>query len=170
MLRRFSGNMFLVATLAASLGLTAAATAQNAEAQNTTHQDWVVTCTASEAGQSCAMVQRLNLGDGGAQMSLEMSLGPDGSAVGVMIAPFGLDIAKGVSINIDGGPRFNLPFRTCRQFGCVVRMNFGAEVVALLRRGATLQATLYQLDGNAELNIPFSLNGFSSAFANLQTR
>ena len=154
----------------AAFGFAGGVSAQDAGNVTASYQDWVVSCTEVEGVDTCAMAQQLALNDSDATLTLEISAAENGGATGIMILPFGLDVTKGISVSVDGGPRFNLPFRTCRQFGCVVQMSFDGNFADTMRQGIALQTTLYPVDSAPEINAPFSLSGFTEAFLDLQNR
>ncbi|WP_299081521.1 invasion associated locus B family protein [uncultured Ruegeria sp.] len=151
---------------AVALGVTLnAAFAQTKETTSTQFQSWTVNC-AQEAGQKqCAMSQSLNLqNQSGLLLRMELQRGEEDGASGIIIVPFGLDIAKGVSLSIDGGPRWNLPMRTCQNFGCVIPVTMGSAIVQEMKESSTIQISLYTLDGGKTLEVPVSLAGFTAAF------
>ncbi|WP_120634995.1 invasion associated locus B family protein [Ruegeria sp. EL01] len=151
---------------AIALGVSlSAAVAQTKETTSTQFQSWTVNC-AEEAGQKlCAMSQSLNLqNQSGLLLRMELQRGQEDGASGVVIVPFGLDIAKGISLSIDGGPRWNLPMRTCQNFGCVIPVTLGPAIIQELKESGSIQISLYTLDGGKTLEVPVSLAGFTAAF------
>ena len=141
------------------------ATAQTTETSSTQFQSWTVTCTEEDGQKQCAMSQSLNLqNQAGLLLRMELKRGPEDGASGVIIVPFGLDITKGISLSVDGGPRWNLPMRTCQNFGCVVPLTVGPEMVAEMKKSGTIQISLYTLDGGTTMDVPVSLTGFTAAF------
>ena len=139
--------------------------AQTTETTSTQYQSWTVNCTQEADQRQCAMSQSLNLqNQSGLLLRVELQRNAEGAASGIVIVPFGLDITKGISLSIDGGPRWNLPMRTCQNFGCVVPLTLGPGIVDQMKQSNTVQISLYTLDGGQTLEVPVSLVGFTAAF------
>ncbi len=168
---KFVAQMGIV--LGVSLGLLSAAFSEEGEGTSTQFQDWTVTCSDGGEQRRCAMVQLLRVeGRTEPLLRIELNWTQSGGMSGAVVTPFGLDLSKGMSMSIDGGERWNLPYRTCQNFGCVVRLTVNSDVVERLRKGSKMDVSLYTLDGANALEIPVSLTGFSAAsdalFAGLQ--
>jgi len=159
----------LILALCLSLGLATNAAGQGAESSSTQFQDWSVKCAEDAESlvaeqKRCVLVQVLRAeGRTEALLRIELSRTQSGEVSGFMIVPFGLDLSKGVSLSIDGGERWNLPFRTCQNFGCVVRLALSGEIVERMQEGGKLNVTLYTLQDSGTLDIPVSLAGFTAA-------
>ncbi|WP_171180651.1 invasion associated locus B family protein [Ruegeria sp. HKCCD8929] len=139
--------------------------AQSDKTTSTRFENWTVNCAEAEGQRQCAMSQSLNLqNQPGLLLRMELQRGPEGGAAGVVVVPFGLDITKGISLSIDGGPRWNLPMRTCQNFGCVIPITVGPAIVEEMKQSGTIQVSLYTLDGGKTLDVPVSLTGFTAAF------
>lgn len=139
--------------------------AQTKETSSTAFESWTVNCAEENGQKLCAMSQSLNLqNQSGLLLRMELQRGQQDEASGIIVVPFGLDIGKGISLSIDGGPRWNLPMRTCQNFGCVVPVTVGPEMVEQLKKSGAIQITLYTLDGGKTLEVPVSLAGFTAAF------
>lgn len=84
-------------------------------------------------------------------------------ADGVLILPFGVALAQGVTLQLDGAPPVGpLRFRTCLPVGCVAPIAFDARFIAFLRKGQTLALTMAAEDGKA-LTIKLPLKGLGAA-------
>lgn len=131
------------------------------------HGDWSVVCAVQAQGEKkvklCALTQQ-QLDPNSRQRVLTVELRPSGNAVeGVMILPFGLDLAKGVQLQIDEQPSASpLAFRTCLPAGCVVDVNFDEKTLSTLAGGTTLRLNV-MADGGKETQLSVSLNGFAAA-------
>lgn len=129
--------------------------------------DWVVSCAiATQNGASrkvCSLSQQ-QTNTQSHQRILALQLQPKASAVaGTLLLPFGLDLAKGVTLQIDGGAVMaSLPFRTCLPAGCLVGLDFNAKSVAALRAGTNLKVNVFPVNGQA-MTLSVSLNGFPKA-------
>ena len=85
-----------------------------------------------------------------------------------MILPFGLALAKGVTLNIDsetGGPTFG--FSTCLPQGCVVPVELQADMLDALKNGGLLHVSAVPIDGDDRIDIQVSLKGFTAAYNRL---
>ena len=143
--------------------------ASNSQEQPVQYKDWTVQCASREDRKFCVMTQVLTIsGQQGSVLRLELGLNEAGNASGFIVLPFGLAISKGISLSIDGGARWNLPFRTCRAFGCVVPLSLGQDVLNTLKTSDVLKVYLYTLDGTSNPEIGVSLAGFTAAFEALE--
>lgn len=76
---------------------------------------------------------------------------------------FGLELTKGVTLQIDGGMVFqNLPFRTCVPGGCLVKLSFDAKSVAALRTASNIKLNVFPVNGQA-MSLTISLKGCPNA-------
>jgi invasion protein IalB len=129
------------------------------------HDDWQVACTAPEGSVRCAMSQTQVRGETRQRvLSIELTTGNDRDAAnGVLVLPFGLDLASGVAYRLDDDQTGAVqPFRTCLAVGCLVDVAFDASTVASLRAGNQLDV-IATADGGQETVFSISLTGFSSA-------
>lgn len=131
--------------------------------------DWQVACGTLNAAHFCAVIQERAATREGSEHSqrlfaIELKPGDDG-VVGTLILPFGLDLAKGVTLKLANGPSGPAqPFRTCIPSGCVVQLQFGEEALKVMRASATLELGVIPLAGDGTgQTIPVSLKGFGAA-------
>jgi invasion protein IalB len=152
--------MFLSVAMGATVAL-----GQDADGTSIQFVDWTLQCATQNTQKTCIIKQVITQTDQ-VEPLLRIELGQNdaGGLSGLIVTPFGLDVTKGISLSIDGGARWNLPFRTCRAFGCVVPMNLGADIVESLKSGQEITVTLYGLGVQSNLNVPMSLAGFTSAY------
>lgn len=138
----------------------------NASSLREAHGDWQVACTAPEGSVHCAMSQTQVRGKNRQRvLSIELTTADDGKAAnGVLVLPFGLKLARGVTYQLDEGPTGAIqPVRTCLPVGCLVDIAFDANTVASLRGGSQLNVVA-TADGGREMVLSVSLTGFSSAY------
>ncbi len=113
-------------------------------------------CALPNGHKVCTFSQTQTKQDQPAGSRVELTLGPDGSIVGVLAMPFGLALANGVTLAIDDGePGAALPFQTCLPAGCLVQLKFGADKIADLGRAKQLKITATAADtdtGQASLH------------------
>ncbi|WP_159977932.1 MULTISPECIES: invasion associated locus B family protein [unclassified Novosphingobium] len=144
----------------------AAATNSPTPALHERFGDWEVTCVQVEKATKCSILQqqgtRSASGEGIQRtIAVEIQAVPDG-AVGTLLTPFGVDLAKGVVLRLDrAGPP--LPFKTCLPSGCVVPLQFGKEAIQALRSAALLHISFATAGDGRTIDFPISLGGFGQA-------
>lgn len=130
-----------------------------------TYQDWVVACQAQDERTLCVMRQvQSNTQTGQHVLTVEFSGGGDGRLGGVLLMPFGLSLADGVTVGIDeaaAGPV--RPFSTCLPQGCLAPVSFEAAEIARLKAGTALTLTAKSLSPAQPVTLKVSLKGFSAA-------
>ena len=129
-----------------------------------THGDWRVTCVLQSEQRVCVLSQQQADKDS-RQLVLGIELkavSPD-RAEGTIVLPFGLAVARPITLQVDEGPGVTLPFRTCLPAGCLVAVTFDSTMVAALRQGTVLSIKTTAADGIQEAGFKISLKGFASA-------
>ncbi len=129
--------------------------------------DWVVSCdirTQNNASQKVCGLSQTQTNTQSHQRILLMQLQPKNSVVeGTLVLPFGPDLSKGITLQIDGGAVLaSLPFWTCLPAGCLVKLSFDAKSVAALRAGHNLKVNVFPV-GLQETSFSVSLKGFPNA-------
>ncbi|MET3600000.1 invasion associated locus B family protein [Martelella mangrovi] len=167
--RRFTAVIAAVLFGAAPVGQTFAALPDGASSLNETYQDWRVTCVSDGTNDRCAMVHNQVAKDSGQRvLTVELNAPAADQAQGVLVMPFGLALAEGVSLTIDtdsDGPTFG--FSTCLPQGCLVPIQFDAAMLDRLKNGGVLHVRAKPVDGSDRVDIQASLNGFTAAFNRL---
>lgn len=137
----------------------------NASSLREGHGDWQVVCAAPDGTMKCAMSQSKVDENRQRILSIELTRGDDSNTVnGVLVLPFGLDLASGVAYRLDDGQAGTVqPFHTCLPVGCIVDVAFDADTIASLRAGKQFNI-IATADGGHELVFSVSLAGFSSAY------
>jgi invasion protein IalB len=133
------------------------------------YQDWQVNCTSKDAAAHCTMVQ-VQADPKTKQRVLAMEIGKsaDGSFSAMLIMPFGIELATGVSLQIDDAAIGSaLNFSTCLPAGCLVPVAIDDEKVDALKAGTALTLIAAGSDSSDPISFSISLNGFSGAFARL---
>jgi invasion protein IalB len=82
--------------------------------------------------------------------------------------PFGLDLAAGVELRIDGEAWTKTPIRTCLTIGCIAVVLLAEDELMRLKRGGRMGILVKAADGRA-IAWPVSLTGFTAAHAQLET-
>lgn len=133
-----------------------------------THEDWAVGCTV-QAGTAptkiCSLSQEQV--DGRTQqrvLAIEVRPSSAGAARVILILPFGLNLQKGITLQIDDAEVSAMkPFRTCLPADCLVDAEMDDATVMALRRGNALKVNTVA-DGGKEISFAISLKGFQGAF------
>ncbi|MBE0580114.1 MAG: invasion associated locus B family protein [Devosia sp.] len=136
----------------------------NASSLLESHGNWQLVCTAPEGTVRCVMSQTQLAENRQQVLSIELSRGDDrNTAGGVLVLPFGLDLARGITYQLDGGQGSAVqPFRTCLPVGCLVDIALDSDTVASLGAGDQLDV-IATADGGQEIAFSISLAGFSNA-------
>jgi invasion protein IalB len=82
--------------------------------------------------------------------------------------PFGIDLAKGVSVMVDGNPSYTLPFYTCYQRGCVVQSNLDAKRLAELNSGKYINLAFVGIESDNWRTVSIPLRGLTQALADIK--
>ncbi|MFD0987055.1 invasion associated locus B family protein [Methyloligella solikamskensis] len=178
-LRAMAKGIFLAGGLGLAVGAAAPAQAQSiatpvkpnvslpggASSLTETHDDWTVGCSVQADGKRCVMSQALGNKQTG-QRLLSMELQPkDGAIEGVILAPFGLRLAKGLTLKVDDQEQLGEPagFTTCVEAGCVVPIAFDADQISKLSSGETLTINAENGSTSEPVKLTISLKGFDAA-------
>ena len=147
------------------------------------YSDWTVSCRQEGAQSgwdqaSCQMSQELRDRKSG-QLVLAMALpakpSPD-STDAVIIAPFGLDLAKGIQFSVSSnpgktggeqvestGPQISAPFHTCLPSGCLAKLHMDELMFKALRKGNEARVKMTSVDHGKHVQLTISLKGFTAA-------
>ncbi len=167
--------LLMAAALLAAGGAQAAQT-RKPSAFSETYGDWRVNCggVPEKGARQCAMEQQLHVRDdktGRSHRLMIVTLAApkkDGAAELSALTPFGLLLASGAKLRIDGGePLGPLPFWTCLRRGCVLRGPLDPAKMALLRKGKKVKLEM-TTTARKSFDVTISLKGFTDAFARLK--
>ena len=125
--------------------------------------DWRVICAQQADQTMCALSQQQSDKDSRQLvMAVELTATSGDKAEGTLVLPFGLAVARPITLQVDEGAPTTLSFRTCVPVGCVVSLAFEPTMVSALRKGTVL--TVKTIADNAqETAFRISLRGFGSA-------
>lgn len=135
--------------------------------------DWAHRCLKAEEGQSdpCQLYQLLRDENDNpvAEISL-FPLAPGGRAAAgaTIVAPLETLLTQQLTLQVDGGEARRYPFTFCNAAGCVSRVGFTAEEIALFKRGNA--ATLRMVPAaspDGEVLLTISLSGFTAGYDGL---
>ncbi|BAV47857.1 invasion protein [Mesorhizobium sp. 113-1-2] len=138
-----------------------------ASALSETHGDWTVNCQISGTNKVCSLShQQFNKQSNQRLLAIELSSKTGEDATGTLALPFGLALAKGVTLTIDDQKLDgSLAFNTCQVVGCLVPVAFDANVTPLLKNGTTLKIDAFAADTGQAVSFSIPLNGFGGALA-----
>jgi len=155
-----------IAALGCSAGaaLAAGGLPGGATALNEAHADWILNCQVQNGATHCAVSQQ-QFDKGTKQLMLSLSFNPEanGGVKGVAVLPFGLNLGKGVTFQLDSSsPTAPSAFSTCLRGGCLVPLAWPADTVKDLRGATNLKVAALGANGQpASFTVPMS--GFGAA-------
>ncbi|WP_052245205.1 invasion associated locus B family protein [Halocynthiibacter namhaensis] len=153
--------------LSGSNGMAEAQVAQapSSSSLTETYGDWIVRCT--DPGQICEMTQELRQQSTGQRvLVISVAATEDGSDINV-IAPFGLDLSKGLQISIEDEVLAHMWFWTCLPAGCIAQGPLEATALERLKTGDTAMIHLTQTNTQG-VDLGVSLAGFTAAWNRLK--
>lgn len=174
------GAASLAAVLLAGLALAGDAIIPQAMAQDTAakpndgkvFEDWRVRCAEDPqnlAAGGCFIFQSV-VNNETQQPVMQFVVGllaSDQTPAAVITLPLGIRVAPGVLMQIDQNEAVRLPFERCMPDGCKVQFRIDDKQMAALKGG--VEGKLAFQDGQGRnVTLPFSLKGFTAAFASLQ--
>ena len=167
--------IFFRSAVAAAMACAAAGAVEAAQLPNgvsslsETYGDWVVACQMQNDTPRCQMTQtQTDTKSRQLVMAMEVRAGADGAMNATLLMPFGLALAKGVSVQVDEGrDTLTADFATCLPSGCLAPLAFKAPLTDLLRTGKTLNVAAVAADDGKPFAVKVSLNGFSTAWERL---
>ncbi|RUX46628.1 Invasion associated locus B family protein [Mesorhizobium sp. M4A.F.Ca.ET.020.02.1.1] len=138
-----------------------------ASALSETHGDWVVNCQVNGAARACSLShQQFSKQTNQRLLAIELSTKTGEDAAGTLALPFGLALAKGITLEIDDKKLEGiLQFNTCQAVGCLGPVAFDADTTPLLQNGTSLKVNAVAADTAQPISFSISLNGFGGALA-----
>lgn len=127
------------------------------------YQDWTVSCQLQKETTVCAIRQDQNSSQTGQRVLTAELRNVAGKVDGVLLLPFGLDLAKGATLKIDETAGPNLTYSTCLPQGCLAPISFDANQVAALKAATNLNVTATALSPSQAVAFKVSLKGFGAA-------
>ncbi len=98
-------------------------------------------------------------------VSIELLPSRKGGLSGRLFLPFGLTLASGVTLQIDGHQKSaSLPFGTCFPAGCMVTLEWTKPMIALVSRGKSLVIAAQSFNSHQPLSFTVPLKGFAGAY------
>lgn len=136
-----------------------------------THADWTVRCGANPQTQEevCYMVQQVTSNDTGRAV-LQVAIGkfgPDKRDVALVTLPLGVRLPPGIAIEVTGQEQRKRPFERCLRVGCQAQLALDAATIAEFKAGLDGRILFQDATGRT-IALPFSLKGFTAAFASVK--
>lgn len=136
-----------------------------------THADWTVRCGPNPQTQTevCYMVQRITskeTGRGVLQLAIG-KFGPEKRNLALITLPLGVRLPPGLAVEVTGKERRKLPFERCLRNGCQAQLLIDDAVLSEFKAGVDGRILFYDLNGKPGA-LPFSLQGFTAAFAGIK--
>lgn len=129
-----------------------------------TYEDWTVSCQSAKDNTVCAVRQDQSSTQTGQRvLTVELRNMNGGKVEGVILMPFGLDLAKGSTLKIDEVDGPHLTFSTCLPQGCLAPVSFDAKQVASLKAGTNLNVSATALSPSQAVAFKISLKGYGAA-------
>lgn len=135
-----------------------------ASSLNETYQDWQVMCQQSSGAARCAAVQQ-EFSNQTHQRILNVQLSPSGNGhtTGVIMAPLGVALAKGVSLKADGkSVGETVGFTACVSDGCIAPLSLSQSQLNTLQSSKKIEVNLASLTGQ-KIVLPLSSKGLGDA-------
>lgn len=167
-----TAGTFVSSALSQTQGRTQAALPNSATALSEDYQDWRVACGLKEKQRVCMLTQQQRKTDTKQLvLAIELAFTDTGSLAGNLVLPFGLDLAKSVTLQSGEGQISKaLPFSTCLPSGCFVRINLNEEILKDLKGGQNLKVAAKPESAakpeNAAKNLVLDISaaGFAAAY------
>lgn len=162
----------LCALLAPSL-----ATAQDTPAAEQGFGDWVLRCRAGRAegeaaaAETCEITQEFKQAETGQRVIALGLRAQDQDAMLTIVAPLGVTLSQGLTLEADGEALLALPFARCVPQGCITFGPLKAEDITRMAKSEALAAVMAvsAADGAQQaLSITLSGNGLGDAWQALQ--
>lgn len=132
--------------------------------------DWTVACIQPKDApkKMCQAVQVLEEKDSGSRVMQILVGYADGSSepLAMFILPLGYLLPPGAKVELDGQPIGALAAQRCTSKGCLAPLPLTADLLAKFKAGKAGKVGL-SLGNDQVRDLPFSLKGFSAAFAEL---
>jgi invasion protein IalB len=112
----------------------------------------------------CTVTERIRSKDSNQVFgSLTVQLGGDGKPLLIASLPLGLSIPGGVSFDVDGASKDNLPLQTCDRSGCFASAPVSPALLTAMQKGTTFAVTFQSLS-KQPVTLQFTLAGFAAAY------
>lgn len=136
-----------------------------------THADWTVRCGPNPQTQQevCYMVQQVTSNETGRAV-LQVAIGkfgPEKRDLALVTLPLGVRLPPGIAIEVTGQEQRKRPFERCLRVGCQAQLPLDPATIAEFKAGLDGRV-LFQDASGRTVALPFSLKGFTAAFASVK--
>ena len=136
-----------------------------------THGDWTVRCGPNPQTQTevCYMVQQVTSNDTGRPV-LQVAIGKFGQDkrdLALVTLPLGVRLPPGIAIEVTGKEQRKRPFERCLRVGCQAQLPLDNVTLTEFKAGIDGRV-LFQDASGRTIALPFSLKGFTAAFASVK--
>lgn len=132
-------------------------------------ESWSLRCFQDAKGGQACRIEALVM-DANNRPQLALIVRPPAAAdqppVGTLTPPWGVLLARGLDMQVDGQPALRVPIRTCFPSGCIADFSLIDSINAQWQKGATLKVTMAAANGQP-LSIDVPLAGYPKAYARL---
>lgn len=91
-----------------------------------------------------------------------------GTEIIEVLLPLGISMLAPISVQVDGGTRYDVRIATCRADGCLGVVTTPAPVIEAFRRGLDMQLWFTGFEDGETYFFPYDLRGFSAAYRQYQ--
>lgn len=148
-----------------------AAAPARAQSEPKVFKDWALHCEQLPENapfEGCYIVQNI-INNESQKLTMQFAVGllkADRKPVAMITLPLGIRLPPGVAMQIDQNQPARIPVEICLPVGCRVQFLMSPEHIAAFKAGANGQL-IYQDAIGRSRPLPFSLSGFTAAFAAL---
>ncbi|WP_025090728.1 invasion associated locus B family protein [Brucella intermedia] len=156
--------LMVAGILATGISSVAAPLPGGASTLQETYEDWTVSCQTADKNAVCAMRQvQSNSKTGQRVLLAELQKTAKGNE-GVLLLPFGLELAKGATTKVDDTDGEALQFSTCLPQGCLMPVTFDDKQIASLKKSSSFKVQATSLNPAQPVDFAISLKGFGAAY------
>jgi invasion protein IalB len=134
-----------------------------------TFEKWTLRCFQDAKGVQACRIETVVL-EANKRPQLAVTVRPPADAsqppVATVTPPWGVLLARGIDMQVDGQPAMRIPVRTCLPTGCLADFSLIETISGQWQKGATLKLTMAAANGQL-LSIDVPLAGFPKAYARL---
>lgn len=169
------GEVLLAASCLYMTALSSASYAQEEQptSMQETYDDWMVQCqtvvVADKKTKNCEMSQELRQKDSN-QRVLAIGIVPAGGdkeTSATIIAPFGLALAEGLSVEVADKELVRGVYKTCIPAGCIVEVKLPTEMIKTLALNEKATVVMTASGTGQPMRTNVSLKGFLKAWNRL---
>lgn len=134
--------------------------------------DWAKRCLNNPEGDDPCQLYQLLLDAEGNQVAefsmFPLPAGGRAAAGATIVAPLETLLTEALKLSVDGGTARIYPFTFCNAAGCVARVGFTPDEIALFKRGSSAQLVLVPAASpTSTVDLTISLSGFTAGFDSL---